>query len=151
ALLTRRRRPMTRAFGVLAAAALVLLMAPVGASAEPDELIPCRLFVSRIEPGVPPGGRGMTKFVCEGTFLLPSAGAVPLGSTGVAPNGSTGAHWTWHRCRPETVSMSAGLVAVRRWAIPRVGGLRMWSGLPFQAEPSAGEIQVRRAKHLPRW
>src|SRR5262249_57349803 len=93
ALLTRRRRPMTRAFGVLAAAALVLLMAPVGASAEPDELIPCRLFVSRIEPGVPPGGRGMTKFVCEGTFLLPSAGAVPLGSTGVAPNGSTGAHW----------------------------------------------------------
>jgi hypothetical protein len=69
---------MTKRFGgILAAAALAALLAPTGAFADPDELMPCKIIIIKAPPAA--GGNGLTKFVCKGTFALPSAGAAPTG------------------------------------------------------------------------
>jgi hypothetical protein len=72
---------MTRRFGgILAAAALAALLTPTGASADPDELMPCKIIIIKAPPaGV---GAGLTKFVCKGSFALPSPGAAPTAPAG---------------------------------------------------------------------
>jgi len=68
---------MARWPGVLFAIAAAALLAPRGASADPDELMPCTIGIVKAAPAA--GGNGLTKFVCKGTFTLPSAGAAPTG------------------------------------------------------------------------
>jgi hypothetical protein len=68
---------MARWPGVLFAIAALALLAPPGASADPDELMPCKLVIIKAAPAA--GGNGLTKFLCKGTFALPSAGAAPTG------------------------------------------------------------------------
>jgi hypothetical protein len=82
---------MARWPGVLFAIAAVALLAPPGASADPDELMPCKIVIIKAPPAA--GGNGLSKFVCTGTFALPSVGAAPTGGSlsfgiNAAPSGS---------------------------------------------------------------
>ena len=82
---------MARWPGVLFAIAALALLAPPGASADPDELMPCKLVIIKAAPAA--GGNGLTKFLCKGTFALPSAGAAPTGGSrsfgiNASPSGS---------------------------------------------------------------
>src|SRR5262249_43547736 len=52
---------------------------PGAAQADPDEFIECRLAIIKAPPAGS-AGQGYSKFVCRGTFTLPSAGAAPSGS-----------------------------------------------------------------------
>ena len=74
---------MARWPGVLLAIGAAALLAPPGASADPDELMPCKIVLIKAPPAA--GGNGLTKFVCKGAFTLPSAGAAP-GLLGFAVN-----------------------------------------------------------------
>src|SRR5215813_3002560 len=64
---------------VIAAAALGVWLNPGAAQADPDEFIECRLAIIKAPPAGS-AGQGYSKFVCRGTFTLPSAGAAPSGS-----------------------------------------------------------------------
>jgi hypothetical protein len=74
---------MARWPGVLLAIAAAALVAPSGASADPDELMPCKIVIIKAPPAA--GGNGLSKFVCKGAFTLPSAAAAP-GLLGFAVN-----------------------------------------------------------------
>lgn len=68
----RRRVPMRGASkGIIAAAGLAAFLSPGAAQADPDELMGCRIAVVKAFPSGPLN-LGMTKFVCKGTFALPS-------------------------------------------------------------------------------
>jgi hypothetical protein len=77
---------MRRLFAsLLTSAALVAVVAPTPASADPDELIPCK----RLSVRAAPAGRydlGITRVVCRGTFALPSPGAAPISIARVGVN-----------------------------------------------------------------
>jgi hypothetical protein len=64
-----------RSGGILAVAALAALLSPGSVQADPDETIPCVLGLIKAPPAA--AGQGLTKFVCKGSFTLPSAGAAP--------------------------------------------------------------------------
>jgi hypothetical protein len=76
---------MSRWFGVLAVAALGGLLGPAVASADPDELMSCKIIIIKAPPAA--GGSGSTKFVCKapsgGSFALPSPAAAPTGGSAV--------------------------------------------------------------------
>ena len=69
------RRPLR---AILVTAALAVGLAPTGASADPDELMPCKILLVKAAPAGPQA-LGITKFVCKGTFALPSPAAAPSG------------------------------------------------------------------------
>src|SRR5262247_3213264 len=70
--------------GLLAATAAIALLSPVRALADSDELMPCKIVLIKAPPAA--GGLGLTKFVCKGTFALPSAAAAPAPNVGVSVN-----------------------------------------------------------------
>jgi hypothetical protein len=76
-----REEPMPRLLRTILAAAALAGLAPTGASADPDELMPCKVLLIKAPPAA--GGDGLTKFVCKpptgGSFVLPSAAAAPTG------------------------------------------------------------------------
>ena len=57
--------------GIIAAAALAAFLSPGAAKADPDELMGCRIAIVKAFPSGPLT-LGTTKFVCKGTFALPS-------------------------------------------------------------------------------
>ena len=67
------RRLMSLLLGVAVVAAVV---GPRAARADPDELMPCKVLVVRSSAD---GGRSVTRFLCRGTFNLPSPAAAPVG------------------------------------------------------------------------
>ena len=71
---------MHRIGAFLGAALLATVVDPLPAGADPAELMPCRMVSVKFRPGGTVGN-GITKFVCRGTFALPSAGAAPTAAT----------------------------------------------------------------------
>jgi hypothetical protein len=86
---------MDRAIAITLLASTLLMTATSALADDPDELMPCKVVIVKAPPAA--GGNGLTKFVCRGSFGLPStfpngglwidANEVPPGTGGIGSAG----------------------------------------------------------------
>jgi hypothetical protein len=61
---------MDRAIAIALLASTLMMPATSALADDPDELMPCKVVIVKAPPAA--GGNGLTKFVCKGSFGLPS-------------------------------------------------------------------------------